>query len=817
MATLNVLAFDPDGRPIEFATWLDDLQLFLMTNAKDGVSLFDHASGTSVAPADTAAAFDRSQWQTRDAAARLAIRNHLPITERAHFSQHKIAKALYEAVVAFYSSLATATPGRLMLPYLFPDLSSFTTADDLISHLRATDARLRAALPAEFLVENHPPMYFTLYFLITRLPDTLRSVRDHFIALDPHSLTLDDFEKHLLTAEKNILAVGAARGAPRTPLFEGRSGLLPLLVGSAAAPGATGVVGEVEVAVEGAVVEAVGEVEVVGVVVGVEVVVGMAVVPGAVAVAATVVGEEGVVVAAVVGAGVEPARRGAPVVAKGSSSSSSSRSSVSARPPRLSNFRTVLAHSSTVLPCPVVPFGELSGLHLPSFSTNLGAAPHSSSFPPIEAPLQILLLDVWGPARVRGQGHKRYFLLVVDNYTPQPLAPCLRSDDFAHTTLDGGGWRCVAVPGPPQVDPFPAPSPAPSGVSHVDPPPVTEPVEVTGDSGPAGGGPARGAASWGAEPRGAEPRGAERGGAEPGVLSLGVRSLEVLSLGVRSLEVLSLGVRSLGVLSLGVRSLRVRSLEVLSVGVPSLRVLCLGVLGRLVSSLLGAAAYVVALVVPRCSPLVGVCLSCHSSCVSGTLAVRVELLELGVPGLGIMGQCVLRLVVLCLPKLLKSLVPEVLVLEVLELLGLEVLLDLEVLLSTLELEVPVLGVLLLETLRLEPLGLEVLVLGVLLLVALVLEVLALEVLELLEVLALGVLDLEVLELLEVLALEVLELLEVLGLLVLVALPSRDCSSLRRLLRLCHRLTPCFAKFLASRLLLSFVTAWLSAAYSFSLH
>ncbi|CAI6002838.1 unnamed protein product [Closterium sp. NIES-65] len=394
MATLNVLAFDPDGRPIEFATWLDDLQLFLMTNAKDGVSLFDHASGTSVAPADTAAAFDRSQWQTRDAAARLAIRNHLPITERAHFSQHKIAKALYEAVVAFYSSLATATPGRLMLPYLFPDLSSFTTADDLISHLRATDARLRAALPAEFLVENHPPMYFTLYFLITRLPDTLRSVRDHFIALDPHSLTLDDFEKHLLTAEKNILAV---------------------------APGATGVVGEVEVAVEGAVVEAVGEVEVVGVVVGVEVVVGMAVVPGAVAVAATVVGEEGVVVAAVVGAGVEPARRGAPVVAKGSSSSSSSRSSVSARPPRLSNFRTVLAHSSTVLPCPVVPFGELSGLHLPSFSTNLGrqgAAPHSSSFPPIEAPLQILLLDVWGPARVRGQGHKRYFLLVVDNYTP---------------------------------------------------------------------------------------------------------------------------------------------------------------------------------------------------------------------------------------------------------------------------------------------------------------------------------------------------------------------------------------------------------------
>ncbi|CAI7851402.1 unnamed protein product, partial [Closterium sp. NIES-53] len=45
------------------------------------------------------------------------------------------------------------------------------------------------------------------------------------------------------------------------------------------------------------------------------------------------------------------------------------------------------------------------------------AAPHSSEFPPTEAPLQTLHMDVWGPARVRGQGHKRYFLLVVDNYS----------------------------------------------------------------------------------------------------------------------------------------------------------------------------------------------------------------------------------------------------------------------------------------------------------------------------------------------------------------------------------------------------------------
>ncbi|CAI7802183.1 unnamed protein product [Closterium sp. NIES-54] len=54
---------------------------------------------------------------------------------------------------------------------------------------------------------------------------------------------------------------------------------------------------------------------------------------------------------------------------------------------------------------------------LPCVEGRQCTAPHSSSFPPTEAPLQTLHLDVWGPARVRGQGHERYFLLVVDDYT----------------------------------------------------------------------------------------------------------------------------------------------------------------------------------------------------------------------------------------------------------------------------------------------------------------------------------------------------------------------------------------------------------------
>ncbi|CAI7916949.1 unnamed protein product [Closterium sp. NIES-54] len=63
------------------------------------------------------------------------------------------------------------------------------------------------------------------------------NIRDHFLALDPPTLTVDDFEKHLLAAEKNILAVGAARGTPRSPLFEGcsPSPLTPSYASAAAA------------------------------------------------------------------------------------------------------------------------------------------------------------------------------------------------------------------------------------------------------------------------------------------------------------------------------------------------------------------------------------------------------------------------------------------------------------------------------------------------------------------------------------------------------------------------------------------------------
>ncbi|CAI5965047.1 unnamed protein product [Closterium sp. NIES-65] len=208
MVSPSVLAFDAEGRAIDFEVWVDNLQLFLQCYRADGLSLFDLTSGASPAPAADADPTVRSQWATRDVAARLAVRRHLPTSERAHFTQYKSAHTLYDAVVARHSSPATAALSRLMLPYLFLDLAAFPTVADLVTHLRTSDTRYRAALPAE----------------------------DHFLSVCPTTLTVDPLEKALLAAEKSIVAVGASPGDPRTPIFEGCSPS-PLLssVASAAA------------------------------------------------------------------------------------------------------------------------------------------------------------------------------------------------------------------------------------------------------------------------------------------------------------------------------------------------------------------------------------------------------------------------------------------------------------------------------------------------------------------------------------------------------------------------------------------------------
>ncbi|CAI7853620.1 unnamed protein product [Closterium sp. NIES-54] len=579
MASPSVLTFDADGRAVDFDVWLDDLQLFLQCDSKDGLSLFDLTSGASTTPAADADSVVRSQLLTRDAAARLAVRSHLPSTERAHFSQYKSAKHLYDDVVARYSSPASAALSRLMLPYLFPDLAAFATVTDLITHLRTSDTRYRAALFAEFCAKNPPPMYITLYYLVTRLPDTFRS---ETLVVTPVPLSLRGAPPFLFCPPLPLLLLS-------TLLAPSRSALRLTLARGAATARASGARALEEVAGE-EVVAVVAEEEV-GV--GVEAEVGASV--GAVEVEAAVTVAVGVEAAEAAAAEVElveaelgsgdpstsralvrprhhssfvsgtrgvrglgiprwgdllksgvaifdldfdailaamyavsisaegdcyvyvPLDPGIEVVALGASESAAPGASESAalgasesaalgtRASALSGTASaqvlhtftldsdpsggpVLAHYSTVLPCPAAPSGSLSGLYLPSFSTNLvsGAdlqdggvhqftlasqrmihctcartgrhlaiftrrpgtslytlttgsppvaasgqvAPSSQVFAAasrLEAPLQTLHMDVWGPARVRGQGHERYFLLVVDDYSRYTTVFSLRS------------------------------------------------------------------------------------------------------------------------------------------------------------------------------------------------------------------------------------------------------------------------------------------------------------------------------------------------------------------------------------------------------
>ncbi|CAI7859021.1 unnamed protein product, partial [Closterium sp. NIES-54] len=573
-----VLTFDSTGRAVDFEVWIDDLQLFLQCDSKDGLSLFDLTSGASTTPAADADSTVRSQWTTRDAAARLAVRSHLPSTERAHFSQYKSAKTLYDAVVARYSSPATAALSRLMLPYLFPDLAAFATLADLITHLRTSDTCYRAVLPAE----GAPPFLFyppLLLLLLLTLLVPSRSAQRLLLARGAATARASGARALGEVAGEEVMAVEAEEG-----------------VGVVAEVGASVAAVEVEAAVAVAVgVEAAeaaaAEVELVEAVLcsgdpssssalvrprrpssfvsGTQGASGQGgLVPGYCYVC--VPPDPGIEAAALgacesaaPGAG-ESAQSGtesAQVLHTFTLDSGASRSffrdrttltplsqpvAVSLADP---SGGPVLAHYSTVLPCPAAPSGSLSGLYLPSFSTNLvsgadlqdggvdkftpasqrvihctcartgrhlatfthrpgsslytlttesppvaasgqvaassqvfaaasrsgmasrvlvsglprslpplpqgpaptcvpcvegwqRAAPHSSEFPPTEAPLQTLHMDVWGPARVRGQGHERYFLLVVDDFSRYTsLFPLRRKDEVTEVLID---WISVA-------------------------------------------------------------------------------------------------------------------------------------------------------------------------------------------------------------------------------------------------------------------------------------------------------------------------------------------------------------------------------------
>ncbi|CAI7788988.1 unnamed protein product [Closterium sp. NIES-54] len=65
------------------------------------------------------------------------------------------------------------------------------------------------------------------------------------------------------------------------------------------------------------------------------------------------------------------------------------------------------------------------------------AAPQSSEFPPTEAPLQTLHMDLCALARISGQGHERYFLVVVDDYSRYTTVfPLRRKGEVTEVLID---------------------------------------------------------------------------------------------------------------------------------------------------------------------------------------------------------------------------------------------------------------------------------------------------------------------------------------------------------------------------------------------
>ncbi|CAI5955473.1 unnamed protein product [Closterium sp. NIES-64] len=94
--------------------------------------------------------------------------------------------------------------------------------------------------------------------------------------------------------------------------------------------------------------------------------------------------------------------------------------------PRLRSMASRVLVSGLPQSLPPLPSGPGPSC-VPCVEGRLRATPHSSHFPPTEAPLQTLHMDVWGPAPVRGQGYERYFLLVVDDYSRYTTVLPLRS------------------------------------------------------------------------------------------------------------------------------------------------------------------------------------------------------------------------------------------------------------------------------------------------------------------------------------------------------------------------------------------------------
>ncbi|CAI7800754.1 unnamed protein product [Closterium sp. NIES-54] len=194
------LRFDAEGHPIEFTTWQRQATRYLTSQRQDGATLWAHASGALKAPLSpdplplnpqptpaVQADYDRrvlarDVWDSRDAATALALTELLPPTEAIHFAQVETAQGIWDAIVARYSTPSSASLSRLLMLFLFPDLGSFSTASDLMTHLRSLDTGFRAACTNAQLLVAPPPMWLTVHCNLLSVASATDAVPPHLFA-----------------------------------------------------------------------------------------------------------------------------------------------------------------------------------------------------------------------------------------------------------------------------------------------------------------------------------------------------------------------------------------------------------------------------------------------------------------------------------------------------------------------------------------------------------------------------------------------------------------------------------------------------------
>ncbi|CAI7920748.1 unnamed protein product [Closterium sp. NIES-53] len=478
-----VVSRHPELPPVpRFDSWLEDLHLYLQSVTKDDVSLFEHKSAsfkgpkTLVEPASTATKdvqknymADRiacTQWTVRDAVATLAVRSHLSPDQRVHFHQWPRCRRLPWHRQQFFFVLFFCTPSLLASSVASAAAVDFLGAEEVgaASALSERHNRVRArgvgvvgVVEVAEAVGGAGVAEEVGVVVVVELAGVVAPMR-HLVEL---RLVEQQVEVAVLGVDCSSSSSRVDRRFPRCSSFV--SGLLR------GAP------------------------------------------PAMVAlllVLTRVVSAEALLLFTLESGVTRYFFRDCTTVTPLSAPVPVTRTEPTSRP--------VVARGSTVLPCSVAPSDSLTGLHLPSFATNLTLppilpslalpcipcvkgrqrfAPHSS-FPPTTAPLQTLHMDVWGPARVLGSRRERYLLLVVDEFmrytTVFPLQqkcdvlgvliPWIRTISL-HCPVSP--LPLFLVPSPPEVDPLP-PHPAPSGVFHVTPLPLVVPLEVSSDSsGPA--------------------------------------------------------------------------------------------------------------------------------------------------------------------------------------------------------------------------------------------------------------------------------------------------------------------------------------------